>query len=132
MQGKKRSNSIPFFIHLVLLLLALNSNHLMAIESKVSIHNDSIRFAVYVDNIFNVDYDNSSYDIIFYLWYNSIGERYSLDDIDVMNAIEKTLLYEELDSTESNGQVYYSDIRKYKCAISNNLFMEIFHLIEIS
>jgi len=98
----------------------------MAIESKVSIHNDSIRFAVYVDNIFNVDYDNSSYDIIFYLWYNSVGERYSLDDIDVMNAIEKTLLYEELDSTESNGQVYYSDIRKYKCSISNNLLMENF------
>ncbi len=71
----------------------------MAIESKVSIHNDSIRFAVYEDNIFNVDYDNSSYDIIFYLWYNSVGERYHLDDIDVMNAIEKTLLYEELDST---------------------------------
>jgi hypothetical protein len=31
------------------------------------------------------------------MWYNSVGERYSLDDIDVINAIEKTLLYEALD-----------------------------------
>jgi hypothetical protein len=86
----------------------------------------ALRFAVYVDNIYNVDYNNSSFDVIFYLWYNSIGERYSLNDVDIMNSISKELLYEEIDSLITNGSIYYSDIRKYKCSISNNLFTEKF------
>jgi hypothetical protein len=87
---------------------------------------DSLRFAIYVDNVYNINYDNSSYDVIFYIWYNSIGERYSLDDVDIMNALNKELLYEEIDSIVSEGVVYYSDIRKYCCTISNNLFTEKF------
>jgi hypothetical protein len=117
---------LGFFRVIITFCVSFISINAEAFTTKNIVGKDSIRFAVYVDNIFNINYDDSSFDIIFYLWYNSIGEHYSLEDIDVMNSISKDLLYEEIDSVLSNETKYYSDIRKYKCTISNNLFTEKF------
>lgn len=108
--------SIRFIFFSLFILLQHVSSGNIAYKSE-----KPIKFSVYIDNIYDINYDESSYSVIFYFWYNSIDHKYNLNDIDVLNALDKEILYEELDSFQSKGHTYYSDIRKYKCKISNEL-----------
>lgn len=61
---------------------------------------------IYIDNVYNIDYINSTYEVIFYLWVNSYGELYKINNtlIDIDKSIEIEIIYEEIDS------IFISDI----------------------
>lgn len=61
---------------------------------------------IYIDNVYNIDYINSTYEVIFYLWANSHGELYQINNtlIDIDKSIEIEIIYVEIDS------VFISDI----------------------
>jgi hypothetical protein len=55
---------------------------------------------IYIDNVYNIDYINSTYEVVFYLWANSYGELYDINNdlIDIDKSIELELVYKEADS----------------------------------
>jgi hypothetical protein len=55
---------------------------------------------IYIDNVYNIDYINSTYEVVFYLWANSYGELYNINNdlIDIDKSIELELVYKEADS----------------------------------
>ena len=55
---------------------------------------------IYIDNVYNIDYINSTYEVVFYLWANSYGELYEINNalIDIDKSIEIEIIYEEMDS----------------------------------
>lgn len=61
---------------------------------------------IYIDNVYNIDYINSTYEVVFYLWANSYGELYEINNtlIDIDKSIEIEIIYVEIDS------VFISDI----------------------
>lgn len=55
---------------------------------------------IYIDNVYNINYINSTYEVVFYLWANSYGELYEINNtlIDIDKSIEFEIIYEEMDS----------------------------------
>jgi hypothetical protein len=78
---------------------------------------------IYVDNVYNIDYINSTYEIIFYLWSNSNGEIYEIDTktIDIDKATEVELFYKEIDSLNTKNGKKFKYLAKFKAKMLNKM-----------
>lgn len=86
-----------------------------------------MRFGLYIDNISNIDYAHHTYNVVFYVWNNTIGEFVDLEsDLDVLNTLKKDVLYREKDSIWVDGVCYYSHLIKFNCTILNALNLNMF------
>jgi hypothetical protein len=57
--------------HIIFALILLLSNSVFS-KSK-----EKVEFGIYVEDIYNIDYINSSYDIVFWVWVNAEDEYYN-------------------------------------------------------
>lgn len=92
-----------------------------SIFSQNTDYNKEIKIGVYVDNIHNIDYINSSYEVIFYLWTNSYNTYYPADNIDIDKSIEIEKIYIEKDSVKTLNVIKYGSLVKYKAKILNKM-----------
>lgn len=90
-------------------------------KSKVELDSNYIRIGIYVDLISHVDVEHDTYKVVFYLWSNSKGKPMELARfVDVLNSVEKEIVYVETDSVLYDGVWYFSEMMKVKCVILNN------------
>jgi hypothetical protein len=74
-----------------------------------------IKVGVWIDQIGQIDYQNNTYEIIFYLWVNSKDSAYNLENnIDFTNTWESEILYHQRDSLYINGEKEFHEIIKVK------------------
>ena len=61
---------------------------------------DRLDIGIYIDNVYNIDYVNSTYEVIFYLWSNSYNEIYEIDKniLDIDKSIDLELVFKETDN----------------------------------
>lgn len=60
---------------------------------------DTLLVGVYIDDLGKIDYINSSYEVVYYLWVQSRNQPYLLDEnIDIPGGIEMEFLYQDIDS----------------------------------
>jgi hypothetical protein len=83
-----------------ILMLCYFSSYSQIQTSKTDLEKE-LGVGIYIDNVYNIDYINSTYEVVFYLWANSYGELYEINNtlIDVDKSIEIEIIYEEMDST---------------------------------
>jgi hypothetical protein len=71
-------------------------------QDKIALNKleDRLDIGIYIDNVYNIDYINSTYEVVFYLWANSYGDLYDINSnlIDIDKSIEIELIYKETDS----------------------------------
>ncbi|MFM7311207.1 MAG: hypothetical protein ACKOZY_11405, partial [Flavobacteriales bacterium] len=74
-----------FALHAMLLLTLGygNSPHTLSAQESGPVHasgtamegdSTDMRFGLYIDNISNIDYAHHTYNVVFYVWNNTIGE----------------------------------------------------------
>ncbi len=74
-----------------------------------------LKVGIWIDQIGQVDYQNNTYEIIFYLWVNSKDSVYNLENnIDFTNTWESEILYHQSDSLFIDGEKEYHEIVKVK------------------
>lgn len=78
-----------------------------------------VKIGVYVDNIYNIDYVKSSYEVIFYLWANSYKKYYPIDNVDIDKSIEVVKVFTEIDSVETKYGKKFNCLVKYRAKILN-------------
>lgn len=105
---------------IVLIIVLLNSFFINA-QNKPTDKSKEVKIGVYIDNIYNIDYINSSYEVIFYLWANSYGNKYNTENIDVDQCIELTTVYTEKDSIKTSSGIKYNYLTKFKAKILNRM-----------
>lgn len=108
------------------------------LTNQISAQNDSsqivkntedspVRLGIYVDYIGNIDYENYTYSTVLYIWNNTINEFIDLENgLDILNTLEKEILYSEIDSTTLDGNWYYSHLMKVKCLIHNKFDLNVY------
>lgn len=82
-----------------------------------------VKIGVYVDNIYNIDYINSSYEVIFYIWANSYNKAYSVlkDKIDIDKSIDVEVVFKEETSVDTKYGKKFNCLVKYKAKILNKM-----------
>lgn len=92
------------------------------------IHKDSIKVGIYIDNIYDVNYIDSSYKTIFYIWFvsnNELKTEQLNNDISNFLDIDRVIDYKSL-LTETNkvvekGKVKYYYLNKINATILNKM-----------
>jgi hypothetical protein len=109
-----------FFYNLILVVLFfLNGNVIYSqINQKL---NKEVKIGVYVDNIYNIDYMNSSYEVIFYIWANSYEKVYPIGLLDIDKAIEVDSLFTETTNVQTKFGKKFNRLVKYKAKILNKM-----------
>jgi hypothetical protein len=115
MKKKYLINSI-----LVLLFFFNGSVVFSQINNKLD---KELKIGVYVDNIYNIDYINSSYEVIFYMWANSYNKAYPVTKnfIDIDKSIDVKEVFTEIDSVETKYGKKFNCLVKYKAKILNKM-----------
>ncbi len=105
---------LAFFLFNILILYSQNN---------ISDVDKDVKIGVYIDDIYNIDYLNSSYEVIFYLWSNSYLKKYPVDSakIDLDKSIELKEIYREEDSVKTSLGVRYKFLTKYRAVILNDM-----------
>lgn len=87
-------------IALVLILLTLSFTLYSQDKTALNKLENRLDIGIYIDNVYNIDYINSTYEVVFYLWANSYGELYDIDNnlLDIDKSIDLELVYKETDS----------------------------------
>jgi hypothetical protein len=96
-------------------------------EVKVTTDLDTnhVRLGIYVDVISHVDVTNDTYTVVFYLWCNSVGQLIKMEEnTDVLNCIDKKIIFREVDSVYADGRWYYSEMLKVKSVVLNSFNTE--------
>jgi hypothetical protein len=104
----------------ILILIIVQSTNCYAQSSK----KEQITAGVYIEDIHNIDYSNSTFEIIFYLWVNSNTELYEMEkyiDINRATEVDFSLAY---DDTLENG-LFHSE-RRISAKIINDFDVNIF------
>ena len=79
---------------------------------------DTLLVGVYVDDIGKIDYINSSYEIVYYVWVQSRYQPYHLDqNIDVPGSLEMDFLYHDIDSIFDGGGWKYKTEAKIRTQV---------------
>jgi hypothetical protein len=100
-------------------------------ESKENNLSKEIKLGFYIDNIYNIDYLNTSYEVIFYMWANSHNKLYPINLNDIDKSTEITELFSEKDSVEIPNGKEYKYLIKYKAKILNKLDVSKFPFDDI-
>lgn len=104
---------------IILILFLMNS---IVFYSQVNNKLDKeVTIGIYVDNIYNIDYMNSSYEVIFYIWANSYNKAYLVteDKIDIDKSIDVEQVFEEITSVDTNYGKKFNCLVKYRAKILN-------------
>lgn len=117
-----QSNIIKLTIKYIVIqiLIIVQSTNCYAQSSK----KEQITAGVYIEDIHNIDYSNSTFEIIFYLWVNSNTELYEMEkyiDINRATEVDFSLAY---DDTLENG-LFHSE-RRISAKIINDFDVNIF------
>jgi hypothetical protein len=115
---------IRFFCAL-LLFISFNSFH----YSQGNRPKESIKVGLSIEDIYNIDYSASTFDIVFWIWVNSKNERYDIDkymDIIGSTEVKYTSIYED---TLSSGD-FHSE-RKVTAKILNKFDVNHFPFDEV-
>jgi hypothetical protein len=104
-------------IILISILLTLSST--LYSQDKIALNKleDRLDIGIYIDNVYNIDYVNSTYEVIFYLWSNSYNEIYEIDKniLDIDKSIDLELVFKETDSiVVPNQGKKFKNLVKYK------------------
>jgi hypothetical protein len=98
---------------LILVNLGLPINSIAQEESEV----EKLQVGVYIEDVYNIDYTSSTYEVVFFIWVNSKKELFEIEQyIDIIGSTELSysMVYED---TLSNG--YYHSERKVTAKILN-------------
>ena len=107
-----RQHAIHIFLSLWSILFIFYSNDCHA-QTK-----ENITAGVYIEDVHNIDYSKSTFDIIFFLWVNSDVEMYDLQKyVDINGATDIDYSLESQDTLK--GKVYHSEAR-IKAKMLNN------------
>jgi hypothetical protein len=80
-----------------------------------------VKIGVYVDNIYNINYINSSYEVIFYMWANSYEKVYPVNLVDIDRAIDVEKIFTEIDSVQTKFGKKFNCLVKYKVKVLNKM-----------
>jgi hypothetical protein len=105
----------------VFLIIVLLNTFFIQAQNKPTDKSKEVKIGVYIDDIYNIDYLNSSYEVIFYLWSNSYQKKYNTENIDVDKCTDLTTVYNEKDSVKTNFGFKYKHLTKYKATILNDM-----------
>jgi hypothetical protein len=111
-------------IRVVLLFIFILINNLSLISQTKSNEDlkNEIKLGIFIDNIYNIDYLNSSYEVVFYIWVNSYNQYYPADNIDIDKSIEVEKVFVERDSIITPEKIFkYNSLVKYKAKILNQM-----------
>ena len=105
----------------VFFIIVLLNTFFIQAQSKASDKSKEVKLGVYIDNIYNIDYLNSSYEIIFYLWANSYDKHYPVSNVDIDKSIEVEKRIIEIDSFQTKNGKKFNCLVKYKAKILNQM-----------
>lgn len=105
----------------VFLIIVLLNTFFIQAQNKPTDKSKEVKIGVYIDNIYNIDYINSSYEVIFYLWSNSYHKKYNTENIDVDKCTDLDTVYNEKDSVKTSFGFKYKYLTKYKATILNDM-----------
>jgi hypothetical protein len=110
----KLKNSVKYILFLYLILTNNKAFHAQSTKENKEV----ITAGIYIEDIHNIDYSNSTFEIIFYLWVNSNMEIYDIEkyiDLNGATAIDFSLPYND---TLNNG-LFHSE-RRISAKFLNN------------
>jgi hypothetical protein len=110
----KLKNSVKYILFLYLILTNNKAFHAQSTKENKEV----ITAGIYIEDIHNIDYSNSTFEIIFYLWVNSNMEIYDIEkyiDLNGATALDFSLPYND---TLKNG-LFHSE-RRISAKFLNN------------
>lgn len=70
----------------------------------------NLKYGIYVEDIYNVDYVNSTYKIVFWLWVNSDSALFDLEEnIDIINSTEVS--FNQLSSKKLKNGIFHTEAK---------------------
>lgn len=105
----------------ILVLLLTFAVNIFSQEIKENNLNKEVKLGFYIDNIYNIDYINSSYEIIFYMWANSYYKYYPINNVDIDKSVEVEKVFTEIDSIQTINGKKYNCFVKYKAKMLNQM-----------